>query len=236
MNEESNHNMNDSQLFNSLWGFLQLLAMAGLMGIALLEECKDFFDWNIDPTWYVPLVICFALMFLAAFFFTFYMIFSLWNIIVEALNRPCYSPPVDEDVENERDETQHQNEQNPLSRLSSEQILQKIHKPIRSMLLNRDDAQVVIYCLLLDKELTIRNRQIALLKKHESQSVLDEVRKHRIIIASLDHEIQRSLQELATPALSELDRAEYQKFRELVNQLIQAGGKGTRSSLVSLSG
>jgi len=229
MNEESDQNMNDS-----LWLRL-LIGMVGLIAMGLQEECLDFFERNIDPPWLVPLEICFSLMFLAACLFIIHLFFSLWNIIGEPLDEPCNSSPIDEDVKNERDEPQQQHEQNPPSLSSSEKILQKIHEPIRSMLQNSDDAQIVMYCLLLDRELTIRNRQIALLREHESESVLNEVRKHRIIIASLDHEIQLSLQKLAMPALSELDRAEYQKFRALVNQLIQAGGKGTRSNLVRLS-
>ena len=86
-------------------------------------------------------------------------------------------------------------------------------------------ARAVIYSLVLDKGLEIRDRQLAHLQSHADADVL--VLTHKLVpsMDGLDIKHRLPLMDIAIPALKQLSREQYQVFRDNLVALIEMDSK-----------
>jgi Zn-dependent protease with chaperone function len=83
-------------------------------------------------------------------------------------------------------------------------------------------ARAVVYALLLDRKAGPRQTQIAHLSEAADPGVFQETLRLAPAIEQLDVRARLPLLDIALPALRGLTAAQYQRFRQNVNQLVQA--------------
>ena len=86
-------------------------------------------------------------------------------------------------------------------------------------------ARSVIYGLLLDDDLEIRERQIERLAEHADPAVFEQTKKLMPQLEHVSPEMRLPLVEMALPALRNLSQEQYQSFRSNVKHLIMADEK-----------
>ena len=83
-------------------------------------------------------------------------------------------------------------------------------------------ARALVYALLIDRQHTYRERQLAHLSGHADAGVLKETRRLIMPVARLDPRARLPLAEMAIPALDGLTQAQYHAFKENIGVLIEA--------------
>ena len=84
-------------------------------------------------------------------------------------------------------------------------------------------ARCVVFALLIDKEKTsVRNKQIAFLRKQAERGSVKETETSERLITNLTSEQKFALIELASPALQHLSPGQYATFRSIIEHLVAA--------------
>jgi Zn-dependent protease with chaperone function len=83
-------------------------------------------------------------------------------------------------------------------------------------------ARAVVYALLLDRKAEPRERQLAHLSAAADPGVYEEMLRLATPIARLDVRARLPLLDIAMPALRGLTAAQYERFKQNVNELVQA--------------
>lgn len=83
-------------------------------------------------------------------------------------------------------------------------------------------ARAIVYCLLLDNEVTVRGQQLKVLQQHADAAVFREVLDLYPLLVAIDVHIRIPLLEMLMPALKELSLAQYRQFRANSMMLIDA--------------
>ncbi|MFG0329365.1 MAG: M48 family metallopeptidase [Phycisphaerales bacterium] len=89
------------------------------------------------------------------------------------------------------------------------------------------DARALIFAMLLDSDETVRDRQYEAIAATGDTGVLDMTRKLAPIAEALERRQRLPLIEMATPALRDLSRAQYETFKRAVAALVAADEKIT---------
>ena len=83
-------------------------------------------------------------------------------------------------------------------------------------------ARALVYALLLDRQLSHREKQLRYLAERADARVVEETMRLIMPVARLDASARLPLLEMATPALDALTDAQYAAFKENVDVLIEA--------------
>ncbi len=101
-------------------------------------------------------------------------------------------------------------------------LLREIPDAVRNAAHETLGAKAVIYLLLLSREEKFRERQLALLKEKADPRVLDELEKLLPPMENLPPDVRLPLLDISIPALRELSPEQYDHFKSVVSDLIQA--------------
>lgn len=104
-------------------------------------------------------------------------------------------------------------------------LLNSIPEPAREAAHDSYGARAVIYALLLDAKPEIQQKQWGALQGREDQQCLQETRRQVGILAQVASESRIPLVQQAFPALRQLSKDQYGRFRENVRQLILADSR-----------
>ncbi len=105
------------------------------------------------------------------------------------------------------------------------EMIESIPLPVRDAVRNGFGARLVVYGLLLDGDSTLRAKQLGLLKKEADQESYQELERLLPAMGALLPEIRLPLVDLALPALKSLSPPQYEVFKGIVDQLMQADGR-----------
>lgn len=83
----------------------------------------------------------------------------------------------------------------------------------------------VVYSLLLDKELTIRQKQLQYLSQVLSPTQMETIHRSSLLIEKLPATTKVPIIELAYPTLKQFSVDQYRRFREIVIEIFQCDGK-----------
>jgi len=86
-------------------------------------------------------------------------------------------------------------------------------------------ARAVVYSMLLHGNHELKNMQWQILQQRADKGVYQKTQQLAATVDGLDRELRLPLLDLATPALRELSAPQYQQFREVVLELMQADKK-----------
>ena len=86
-------------------------------------------------------------------------------------------------------------------------------------------ARAVIYCLLLNREESVRKRQLELLREKADPAVIRETEMLMPVIDTIDTGYRLPLVDLAIPAIKLLSPGQYESFRKNVKNLVEADKK-----------
>lgn len=106
-------------------------------------------------------------------------------------------------------------------------MLDAIPTAVREDLRDPFGASCVIYALLLDKDITEKNKQMAAFKPMAPDEVIQRVARLENAMAGLAPELTLPMLDLSIPALRHLSPEQYERFKQHVQVLVQADGKIT---------
>lgn len=105
------------------------------------------------------------------------------------------------------------------------EMIESIPLPVRDAVRNGFGARVVVYGLLLDADSSLRAKQLGMLEKEVDQESHQELERLLPAMGGLLPEIRLPLVDLALPALKSLSPPQYEVFKGIVDQLMQADGR-----------
>ncbi len=103
-------------------------------------------------------------------------------------------------------------------------LLDKLPTDLKKALKYQHLAAAIVYALLIDDDLVIREQQLQGLRKTEPSDVVKAVERFKDAIATLDSRTRLPLIELTIPALRRSTNTEWIQFCQQVQQLTQADG------------
>ena len=106
-------------------------------------------------------------------------------------------------------------------------LLDSIPTRLREATRDPVSAQVLVYGLLLDGDLAMRDQQQALVEKHAGPAATTEMAALRPALSVLDPAVRLPLLQLALPALRSLDAAGLDRFAATLDELVHADGRVT---------
>ena len=113
----------------------------------------------------------------------------------------------------------------PAGLSESAKLLQSLPQSLHSACHTPFQARGVIYAMLLDREPSIREKQITLLKKQAHPATYREFKNIYIAVEELPRKKRWPLLQLCVPALREMSETQTQLFLDNVKALIQADNK-----------
>lgn len=94
------------------------------------------------------------------------------------------------------------------------QLRRAAHEPL--------GAVALVYGLLLDRDASMRETQLALLRDREAENVVEETERLYPHVRALDRRVRLPLVDMAAPALRDLSDAQRTRFQETVRELARA--------------
>lgn len=107
----------------------------------------------------------------------------------------------------------------------SAKMLDAIPAAVREDLRDPFGASCVIYALLLDKDITEKNKQMTAFKPMATDEVIQRVIRLEKAIAKMAPGLTLPMLDLSLPALRHLSPEQYERFKLSVQALVQADGK-----------
>ena len=104
-------------------------------------------------------------------------------------------------------------------------ILDSMPQPVTVAVHEPYGARAIVYCLLLDKDGTIREQQLAVLRERAEPQSYEETVRLAPQVGQLAADARIPLADMAIPALKELSPGQYDSFCEIVDALVQADNK-----------
>jgi len=104
-------------------------------------------------------------------------------------------------------------------------LISEIPENIRKALHEPYTARAVIYCLLIDKNKDIQEKQFLHLKKHADTGIYESTQQLFKTISQLDVKFRLPLIDIALPTLRQLSKEQYQLFKQNLNSLIAADNR-----------
>lgn len=104
-------------------------------------------------------------------------------------------------------------------------LIHEIPENIRKALYEPYAARAVIYCLLIDKDKSIQEKQFQHLKEFADDGVFNLCQQLFKDISQLDIKFRLPLVDIALPILRRLSKQQYQLFKSNLNKLIAADNK-----------
>ncbi len=101
-------------------------------------------------------------------------------------------------------------------------LLDAIPAPVQAQAREPFGACALVYALLLDESVEIRNQQLQRLSQHAAPEVFRELQRILPSLNGLEAEARWPLVELAVPALRRLSPAQFRTFVENIRQLMEA--------------
>ena len=102
------------------------------------------------------------------------------------------------------------------------QLIADLPEPVQEAARESFGARAVVYLLLLDSRKEIRQIQIAALKKHADDAVLQAASKLQADVAAVDARARLPLIDLTLPALRMMSDSQFENFINCVNALVAA--------------
>ncbi|MEQ8212039.1 MAG: M48 family metallopeptidase [Lacipirellulaceae bacterium] len=93
-------------------------------------------------------------------------------------------------------------------------VLESIHEPYGS--------RAVVYCLLMDREASVRQNQFAALEKHAAKDVFQLTRKLLPTIDQLDASVRLPMVDIALASLRAMSDSQYRTFIRCFKELVEA--------------
>lgn len=104
-------------------------------------------------------------------------------------------------------------------------LISEIPANIRQALQEPYAARAVIYCLLIDKDKTIQEKQFLHLKKYADTGIYELCQQLFNTISQLDVKFRLPLIDIALPILRQLSKEQYRLFKDNLNNLIAADNR-----------
>ncbi len=104
-------------------------------------------------------------------------------------------------------------------------ILDSMPQPVTAAVHEPYGARAIVYCLLLDKDATIRKEQLEVLRQRAEPQSYEETVRLAPQVGQLAADARIPLADMAIPALKELSPGQYDTFCEIVDALVQADNK-----------
>lgn len=93
-------------------------------------------------------------------------------------------------------------------------VLEAIHEPY--------GARAVVYCLLMDREASVRQNQMAALEKHAAKDVYQTTRKLLSAVDQLDASVRLPMVDMALASLRAMSESQYRTFIRCFKELVEA--------------
>ncbi|NQT37305.1 MAG: M48 family metallopeptidase [Planctomycetes bacterium] len=104
-------------------------------------------------------------------------------------------------------------------------LIESMPEPVTTAVHEPYGARAVVYALLLDRQESIRQKQLDVLKQRAEEVSYKETLRVAPLVAGLAEEARVPLVEMSFPALKELSPAQYDTFRCNVTALVEADEK-----------
>ena len=105
------------------------------------------------------------------------------------------------------------------------ELLGRIPEPMKEAAHDPQNARAVIYAVLLDKDLEVQNKQLDHIAKHADPAVTELTRSLAEHLNEMPKEARLPLIDMAVPALREMSREVYERFKGKVDVLVKADGR-----------
>lgn len=107
----------------------------------------------------------------------------------------------------------------------SQEMMQQIPQGVMSAIHDPFSARCVVYCLLLDDDEAIRNKQFATIQQAEGQATVDETNRLIPVVAQLPQSQRLPCLEIVQSTLTQISVEQYKRFGYSVIELVRADQK-----------
>jgi Zn-dependent protease with chaperone function len=104
-------------------------------------------------------------------------------------------------------------------------ILEMMPQPVTQSVHEPYGVRAIVYCLLLDENPEIRQKQFDVLRKQAEPQSYEETVRLAQHVSQLPNDSRIPLADMAIPALKELSPSQYDRFHKIVDALVKADNK-----------
>ncbi len=105
---------------------------------------------------------------------------------------------------------------------TSRSIIKAIPEEIYDAVHNPYGARALIYCLVINRDEAVKNRQLEYVKKHGDRGIYDLCLRYLPLVDGISRRYRLPLIDMSLPALRELSENQYKMFKRNLDELVAA--------------